>query len=884
MLCKASCMLLFMGSMAQAYAFTIKSVDQKHVDDHLKAQHTLTVVTDGTTANYDYVWYVAGDLQSSNASKITVSTGIQPKVATVTAYSKTDTKRVNPLATLTFEVEAEQYAEKHIIATGFSGGTGTKDDPYMISNAAQLSYLSQQVSGTFDREQNGMTYYKENTGETYSGKYFCLSNDINLKDAIWHPIGAVSASSKAKNFSGNFDGAGFSVTNMHIVSSNNFDQNCNMGLFGTVAGTSSNWAAIQNLVVENAEIVWSSEKEPVNAVGIVAGQVDAYTKLQNLIVRNSAIEHLPGNCEHGASVVNIGSVIGSVGNNKVNYNIHNIASDADIIIDDAYTSSAKHSQVRVGGIFGLLYQTYDISSIDNNFARDLYYNGILDVKSADRCLVGTIFGEGSEDAKKKNARVNWYYANARGVKSEDQGSRTDDFDYIKGVFNTSLEILYEQNSTALFGWTVNDEKNQFAFDKINVEETAYDDVKDVYTLTARTMLQLTAPRFEWYILSEAKNSIEQSLCIAETTGNTLSLSYMLSGYKVFVKVYEGSRLRAASLLHELSDRVCDVQPTHSGTTWRGPSDGTKAGTYSYEWFKAGTNVKEGTSTTSTYTAETTDANYQLRVIFKNEPDYPVYSTHVLNTNAYELIDGQVYNEKNGFDTKQFTYKRTFKNTNWQAFILPVSLEYADWSDRFEMAEFYDVNVELNATETGFVGSFVQVKLMKPGTKTVANVPYMIRLKDKANVNKELTIVKKGQTLRVEPATPIDLTCSDIERDFTFRATYVGIAAPGLKNRYAMSSGSWKTSSTASLSAERVYLEVKERTFKQKFFTEIPERHAPELRVRIVEDDEVAGAETAIEQIENVIEGSSEGVTTVASSLIGLSAGTYHIGGKTVEVK
>ena len=52
------------------------------------------------------------------------------------------------------------------IAAGFAGGSGTEDDPYLISNGSELAYLAQQV----------------NSGNRYENVHFKLTNDIYLND------------------------------------------------------------------------------------------------------------------------------------------------------------------------------------------------------------------------------------------------------------------------------------------------------------------------------------------------------------------------------------------------------------------------------------------------------------------------------------------------------------------------------------------------------------------------------------------------------------------------------------------------------------------------------------------------------------------------------
>ena len=59
------------------------------------------------------------------------------------------------------------------IATAFAGGTGTESDPYQIANGAELAYLASSV----------------NSGETYTGKNFVLTANIDLNGLPWTPIG-----------------------------------------------------------------------------------------------------------------------------------------------------------------------------------------------------------------------------------------------------------------------------------------------------------------------------------------------------------------------------------------------------------------------------------------------------------------------------------------------------------------------------------------------------------------------------------------------------------------------------------------------------------------------------------------------------------------------
>ncbi len=117
------------------------------------------------------------------------------------------------------------------VATSFESGSGTEDDPYIISNAAQLAYLSDSV-------------YE---GNSYRGKFIELSADIILNDVTldywfktareWYSIGGES-----HPFEGSFNGNGYTVSGVYF-SRSYFNQN---GLFGYIGRD----AVIENVTCE----------------------------------------------------------------------------------------------------------------------------------------------------------------------------------------------------------------------------------------------------------------------------------------------------------------------------------------------------------------------------------------------------------------------------------------------------------------------------------------------------------------------------------------------------------------------------------------------------------------------------------------------------------
>jgi hypothetical protein len=120
----------------------------------------------------------------------------------------------------------------------YSGGSGTSSSPYLISTAADVNELS------------------ITSGDWVSGKYFKMTNDINLPTDVNYitPIGNSNIM-----FQGTFDGNHYAIRNLNQCGV------MHMGLFGK-----SN-SAIINLGIEDANIV-SSSSYGLSYSGILTGK------------------------------------------------------------------------------------------------------------------------------------------------------------------------------------------------------------------------------------------------------------------------------------------------------------------------------------------------------------------------------------------------------------------------------------------------------------------------------------------------------------------------------------------------------------------------------------------------------------------------------------
>jgi len=200
------------------------------------------------------------------------------------------------------------------IASGFGGGSGTQDNPYLINTASQLAYLAKRT----------------NEGTNYSGKYFKLTVDIDLNNRNWTPIGigvlTGDTYTTTKAFRGNFNGDYHTVYNLYIADT----LTTFTGFFGCLYG-----ANISKLGIVNASINGYGCGTSRCTAGILAGASSNNTYVSKCFVRGNI------NISAGSSFVDIASLIGDHYNTTVTdaYAVTNIRTT---------TSNGGHT----GGLFG----------------------------------------------------------------------------------------------------------------------------------------------------------------------------------------------------------------------------------------------------------------------------------------------------------------------------------------------------------------------------------------------------------------------------------------------------------------------------------------------------------------------------------------------------
>lgn len=363
----------------------------------------------------------------------------------------------------TTTTEMKVYGDSDLIATKYAGGSGTKDDPWLISNDLELAKLAHDVT-------NGTTK------AMFAGKYFKLNKDINLNKGKWMPIGTwkCNKSSNDRYFAGKFDGDGHTISNMKIEWVNEKDFEASWGLFGRLYGTSASsedtYASVTNLIIENAHIQKKKDTAPVGKsvikIGTVAGDMTQYAEISNIIIRNSEITD---NREtySAPNSFRVGGVIGYIDNSKSNhYRIFNISADVDVnMLTNATLTSSSNFQATIAGGFGSVSKLAK-PAIGNIviLPRNILIHGKLTTSTvAAKCKKGSVISSNTtdmDDFDKVNVddqpiTSTWYYTAANTV----EGSK----DYKYGTVK-SIDAI-DESTGMTFGKTFVDQINQYLSDK-----------------------------------------------------------------------------------------------------------------------------------------------------------------------------------------------------------------------------------------------------------------------------------------------------------------------------------------------------------------------------------------------------------------------------------
>ena len=387
------------------------------------------------------------------------------------------------------EYNGENNTKVKFYAEGDFKGKGSKDNPYIISSDLELAKLAHDVT-------NG----KSQT--MYSGKYFQLSENINLNKGIWMPIGTLNTTN-AGFFGGTFDGNGKTISNMKIYWTA-FDgtTEASWGLFSRLKGKDENhYATVTNLIIENASLETQKDKLPTGTgtvkIGIVASDLVDYAEVSNIIIRKSKITDHEEKYT-AANVCRIGGIIGYL--NNQNYRIFNLSSDTEINIHKNATLK-KPGSVTVAGAIGCA--TRWGNSKKNIMPTNIYVHGknMVTNKAGSTGSVVAFYGptyQKTYQTQYSATITTWFYTSEVGTNTYSDGNIKETADFGKDFtdFNNNFINTYQLEKKT---WTYSSTQSQFSFSSVHLsyKRTATDE------LTVLTEAgKVSGENYDWYATDE----------------------------------------------------------------------------------------------------------------------------------------------------------------------------------------------------------------------------------------------------------------------------------------------------------------------------------------------------------------------------------------------
>lgn len=165
----------------------------------------------------------------------------------------------------TVSVEKNKSLTLYAVWSPIWAGSGTEAAPYEIPDVGKLTALQKQVN------ENGFSY---------TGKWFRLTNNIDLNNELWTPIGVDSL----HFFGGSLDGGGKTISGLKVETDRQW-----AGLFGSVRGTYGVPMTMRDLTLKNGSVKFTSSGTSCSGglVAIVEGETAL--ELRNVVAENLTV-------------------------------------------------------------------------------------------------------------------------------------------------------------------------------------------------------------------------------------------------------------------------------------------------------------------------------------------------------------------------------------------------------------------------------------------------------------------------------------------------------------------------------------------------------------------------------------------------------------------
>lgn len=252
-------------------------------------------------------------------------------------------------------------------------GSGSSTNPYLIQSEKDLVFISWTILN--DKSYNNHVYQ---TNYYYRNIYFKQTKDLDFTGYYWKPIGLyydTNGDVIERAFSGNYDGAGYSISGIETPFGNTNRYSC-QGLFGYVSSRGSSYCGVQNLTIKNSNI---------NGYENVGGLI-GYLNI-SLEKVNSTEKITISNVHTDVDIYGLKYVGGIIG--KVNLYKYDYRYSYTLTVKDVYNTGNISGSSYVGGLIGYAYLYCYSTSADIYFTLTNSYNS-GNIEATSSCVGGNV--------------------------------------------------------------------------------------------------------------------------------------------------------------------------------------------------------------------------------------------------------------------------------------------------------------------------------------------------------------------------------------------------------------------------------------------------------------------------------------------------------------
>lgn len=192
------------------------------------------------------------------------------------------------------------------------------------------------------------------------------------------------------------------------------------------------------------------------------------------------------------------------------------------------------------------------------------------------------------------------------------------------------------------------------------------------------------------------------------------------------------------------------------------------------------------------------------------PATPNDDATTFTVEEFTLDDATAYDNKARFTVKELTYRRTFKNSGWQALYVPFDLYSGQIFDDYELATINNFH-EYEQVD-GSTNVELEVKKVVVSNVIPALTPCLIRKKQVSDVEPDSPDNLGFADVAFAPAADKSIDCASVSRYYQFVGTLEEKSGFVEGTDFCMLKGElWPAGSSSRLSAQRWYLRTTDRT-------------------------------------------------------------------------